>query len=381
MKITQPRPGEPISLVMTASGEPRYRVRLDGASVNGKRRQIHQTCQSLSEARKIVNAHRADKERGVLVSLDRTNKATFAEFAEAWISAREETGKIRPHTAVGYRTALRRADAIFGGKAVAEVNTVDVEAMVRAITDAGLTRRTASLSLFVVRAVLKDAVQRAVIGRNPAEFVEASGKESTERQALTPADLAKLRAHLASDPRFGLWMLTFLGLRRSELFALRWTDLDFEAGVLSVSRSRVSVYGGTQTTEGPTKTRRGTRTLPLPADVLSALESLRDAQRATFGAEQAETGYLALDDDGQPLRPEIWSDRWAEAVKAAGVASVSLHSARHTAVTVLRDAGVPDHIVAAFVGHDEVTMRRTYSHAQPEAMAEAGQAISAALSG
>lgn len=379
MKIAKPRPGEPIRLVLSANGTPRYRVRLDAGKVNGKRRQVWTTHDTLTSARAHVAGHRADRERGVLMSLDRTNRATFAEFAEAWVSGREASGKIRPGTASGYRHALKQPDAIFGGKQLVEVTETDVEAMVRAIADAGLTRRTASLSLFVVRAVLKEALRRKVIGRNPAEFVEASGKPSAEREALTNADLARLSAHLATDLRFGLWLLTLLGLRRSELMALRWgTDLDLDVGRLTISRSRVNV-DAKRTAEGPTKTRKGTRTLPLPADVLTALRELQEAQRESFGAEQAESGYLAVDDVGQPLRPERWTDLWREHCKTAGVAPVSLHGARHSAVTTLRDAGVADHIVAAFVGHDEVTMRRTYSHAHPDEMAAAGEAIWAAL--
>lgn len=383
MRIAEPKEGEPIRLVMTEAGEPRYRVRLDvGAHpASGRRRQSQTTHRTLSAARSYVSAHRTDRERGVLVSLDRRNRETFADFAEAWVESREHSGKIRANTAAGYRQALRRANAAFGGKPVAEVTETDVEAMARAITAAGQTRRTASLALFVVKAVFKEAMRRKIIARNPAEFVEASGKDSKPRQAMTTAELKRLRTHLAGDPLFGLWELTLMGLRRSEVMALRWTDVDLRAATVSISRSRVNVDGTRETAEGPTKTARGRRTLPLPADVVSALRRLRKVQAAKYGAEQAASGYLAVDQIGRPMRPESWTDAWREHCKAAKVPPVTLHAARHSAVTALRDAGVADHIVAAFVGHDEVTMRRTYSHAHPDELAKAGAALRGALVG
>jgi integrase len=63
------------------------------------------------------------------------------------------------------------------------------------------------------------------------------------------------------------------------------------------------------------------------------------------------------------------------------VPDVTLHEARHSSVTAMRDAGVADHVVAAWHGHDEAVMRRTYSHAQPERMAEAGEALALVLGG
>jgi len=61
------------------------------------------------------------------------------------------------------------------------------------------------------------------------------------------------------------------------------------------------------------------------------------------------------------------------------VSAVSLHAARHTSVTVLRDAGVADHLVAAWHGHDEVVMRRTYSHAHPAELSIVGAALASAM--
>ena len=59
-------------------------------------------------------------------------------------------------------------------------------------------------------------------------------------------------------------------------------------------------------------------------------------------------------------------------IQAAGIPEVTLHAARHSSVTAMRDAGVPDHVVAAWHGHDENIMPKAYSHAQPSGLSEAG---------
>ena len=112
---------------------------------------------------------------------------------------------------------------------------------------------------------------------------------------------------------------------------------------------------------------------------MTALRALRDTQGAQYGFEQARSGYLAVDAAGVPLRPERYSDLWRALCRGAGVEPVTLHAARHSSVTAMRAVGVPDDMVARWHGHDEVVMRRTYSH--PNALAFAGQKLADVLSG
>jgi integrase len=380
VKIAKPRDGEPIRLVTTSAGQPRYRVRIDAGldPETGKRVQVRSTHDTLSAARAAVSAHRSDRDRGVLVSLDRRNRSTFKDFAEAWIAARETSGKIRANTAIGYRQNVSKANEFFGAKAVADVTDADVEALISAGVKAGRTKRTASLRLFVLRAIFKDAIRQKIVARNPAEFVEARGAESKRREGLTGEQLARLRASLTGDRLYAVWLLVLLGLRRSEVLGLTWADLDLQAETLMIERSRALVTGDV-TTVGPTKTLRGRRVLPLPKDVLCALGDLRDSARRTHGAKHAATGNVVVDEVGQPLRHERLSDMWTEHCTAIGLPGVTLHAARHSSVTAMREAGVADFIVAAWHGHDEVVMKRTYTTAHPKAMAEAGSALSQRL--
>jgi integrase len=356
----------------------RYRVTLDVGSY-GRRKQKTTTWPTLRAAREYVNATKADLARGTYLEPDRQ---TFASHATAWL---ERKGRdVRPVTVAGYATVLTHALAAFGTKPLASVTRADIEAVVAKLDAAGRSRRTASLTLFVIRSVLAEALDDGLVVRNVAANVKPSGVKARPRDFLEGAELAKLRVHLASDRLFACWLLTLYGLRRSEVLGLKWTDIDLDNGTLTIARGRVSVDGQRADVTTPPKTARGGRTLPLPPDLLVPLRQLRQAQMEAYGFAQARDGYLAVDEVGEPIRPERWSDLWRRAVRDAGIEpgdrELSLHVARHSSVAALRRAGLPDRVVAEWHGHSEATMINIYGrHVQPNELADAGAALSAAL--
>jgi integrase len=257
----------------------------------------------------------------------------------------------------------------------------DVERMTHKLTNAGRSQRHLSFVLFVVRSVFEDALHDGLISRNPAARVAAVGQPAKGREALSSADMVKLRTHLVTDRLYACWLATLYGMRRSEVLGVRWSDVDLTAGTLSVARGVVADSAGRRSEPTDPKTLRGRRTLPLPSDVLVALRQLRERQGAEFGFEHVRTGYLAVDELGVPYRPERWSDMWRAHCEAACVQAVTLHGARHTSVTAMRKAGVPDDVVAAWHGHDEVVMRRTYSQPDAERLSAGAAALQAMFDG
>ncbi len=103
-------------------------------------------------------------------------------------------------------------------------------------------------------------------------------------------------------------------------------------------------------------------------DLLTALQAWRTALAGELGV-QAVAGdrFMFVDEGGTEIRPEWYSDEWGRLCAKAGIARrVKLHEARHSSVVVMRAAGMPDRLVAAWHGHDEVIMRRTYDHADQD---------------
>nr|WP_234809642.1 tyrosine-type recombinase/integrase [Mycolicibacterium tusciae] len=135
---------------------------------------------------------------------------------------------------------------------------------------------------------------------------------------------------------------------------------------------------GHGTVTGEPKSKRSRRALPMPADVLAALRAFKVQQaseRLALGERYPETGFVAVNEDGSPIRPETYSDEFARLAKAAGVPAIRLHDVRHTAATMLLDGGTTPSATAKWLGHDPAITLRVYGHVYDDALAAAGDAL------
>ncbi|MFT4043452.1 MAG: tyrosine-type recombinase/integrase [Gordonia sp. (in: high G+C Gram-positive bacteria)] len=146
---------------------------------------------------------------------------------------------------------------------------------------------------------------------------------------------------------------------------------------MSIRAGRVVIPGGT--VDGEPKSRRSRRVLPpMPTDVIAALKAFRREQaseRLALGGGWPDTGYVAVQADGTPIRPETYSAEFGRLAKAAGVPVIRLHDARHTAASSMLRAGTPVLDVAKWLGHDPSITLRVYGHVSDDALAAAGQSL------
>lgn len=175
-----------------------------------------------------------------------------------------------------------------------------------------------------------------------------------------------------------LWYLALAGLRRGEIAGLRWEDIDLGAGTVSIKRNRVQAGAG-NVVENEPKTLSSRRVLPLDDGLVAVLRraSARYAQeRLALGAAHRDSGYLAVNEAGEPYTPDGLTRMWAKLAKAAGVRPIRLHDARHSCGTVLHLRGVPLAVIAKWLGHaDAATTARIYAHSQDEALLLAGKTL------
>lgn len=370
---------DPIHAVTLRDGRKRYRFVVDeGAGPDGRRVQRTYTFDDRHTARTKRAEIIAAVARGTHVA---RSDATFDDVAATWLASKRRT--VREITWKTYDGLLRHATKAFGSTPVQRLTRAQVEALADDMSAAGLSGRTVGLTLTLLRAVLAQAVDEQQVSRNVAARVRPPEHHARQREAFTPEEVAKIAAAAANDRLNACWVLTLCGLRRSEVMGLRWSDVDLDAATLTVAQGRVRVAHD-RTVVGDTKTQRGRRTLPLTDDLATALRALRTNQareRLALGPGYAGGEFIAVDEEGVPMRPERYSQAWAALCYRAGVRPLTLHSARHTSVTTMRDRGVPDHVVAAWHGHDEAVMRRTYSHALADPMTAAAQALAGVRAG
>jgi integrase len=131
--------------------------------------------------------------------------------------------------------------------------------------------------------------------------------------------------------------------------------------------------------ESDPKTLSSRRTLPLDDGLVSVLRraSVRYAEeRLALGAAHADSGYVAVNEAGQPYTPDTLTRKWHKLTNAAGVRPIRLHDARHSCGTALHLRGVPLAVIAKWLGHaDPSITARIYAHSQDEALRDAGKSL------
>jgi integrase len=252
-----------------------------------------------------------------------------------------------------------------------------------------LTTFTTMVQSFVDQGVLPRNVIRLVErpkdadGPEAAESSQAGGDETGADTVIEPtfkswtlAEVQSFRESILDHRLYACWLLSCYGLRRSEVLGLRWNAIDLDAGVLLVRRSRVAV--GTDTVEGPPKTRRSRRDLPLPTDVIEALSALKVRQQSeakSLGARWTDDRLIAVSEDGTPLRPAGYTDEFQLLRQRAGLRRIWLRGLRNTSVSLMLDQGQPPHIVAAWHGHDPAVSLSIYSDAKAAELRAVGESL------
>jgi hypothetical protein len=151
-----------------------------------------------------------------------------------------------------------------------------------------------------------------------------------------------------------------------------WAAPDF------LERNRVQAGAGTVVEKDP-KTLSSRRTLPLDEGLVGVLKraSVWCAQeRLVLGEAHAGSGYVAINEAGEPYTPDTLTRMWHKLTKAAGVRPIRLHDARHSCGTALHLRGVPMAVIAKWLGHAHAaTAARNYAHSQDEALRTASATL------
>ncbi len=238
----------------------------------------------------------------------------------------------------------------------------------------GVAARTVVTMLTQLSAALDDAQEQGLVTRNVARLVKRPDVAGTEMSVWTREQSAVFREHVREHRLYALFLLSLCGLRRSEVMGLRWSRI--EGSTLHVHRGRVAV--GKVVEEGDPKSRRSRRSLPLPADVAAALRSLKVTQKTealALGVPWSDDRLVAVREDGEPIRPEWYTDEFQRCAKSAGLPVIRLHDARHTAATILLDSGASVSAAAKWLGHDPAVLLRVYGHVYDETLEATGAAL------
>jgi len=199
---------------------------------------------------------------------------------------------------------------------------------------------------------------------------------------VTPDEIKKLLVEAAAG-----WLRTYIlmvittGLRRGELLALRWTDVDLANRTLHVRRALQRTDDGLVFVEPKTALSRRGLVLPMiAADALSRHRVRQDGERARLGPAWENNNLIFASTIGTPAEPRNVNRRFAICRDRAGLTWLRPHDLRHACATLLIAQGVEPRVIMSILGHSTILLTmNTYAHVLPEVMRDAADAMDRAL--
>ncbi len=297
------------------------------------------------------------------------------EYLENWLE-QVYRPTVRPNTYKQFRSIVHHhLIPAFGHIAVQKLKAERIQAYYAQKLKEGLSPRSVAVIHAVLHSALENAVKWGLVSRNAAKLVTRPRIERYEGQTLTGDQAMKL-LEVAKGSRIEALLLLALttGMRKGELLALRWDDMDLEKGVLYVQRT-VSRIPGRGYMESEPKTKSSRRRIVLPGVAIEVLKehcSNQEKARVKAGEKWNDGGIVFANNYGGFLRPDTVLDAFRQLLKEAGLPPMRFHDLRHSAATILFVAGVNPKVIQELLGHSTISITlEVYSHVLPSMRQEA----------
>jgi integrase len=320
-----------------------------------------------------------------------TTRITVAAFFERWIEHMQ--GQVSPRSHERYAELCRKNLApLLGGLTLTKLQPAHISAAYakalasgRRDGSGGLSARTVVHMHRVLREALQQAVRWQMLPRNPADACKPPRVERKPMQTYDLAQTAELLAAIRGTRFFIPVVFAVLcGLRRGEIAALRWGQVDLEKGQLAVVQSAEQTRAGVRYKD-PKSGR--TRTIALSGIVVEELRAHRIKQAQELlrlGLRATDAPFVCTREDGQPLQPLTLTHDWDRKLAKTALPRIRFHDLRHAHATHLLSSGVHPKVASERLGHSKIGITLDlYSHVLPgmqeDAVARVDDALRAAI--
>jgi len=313
-------------------------------------------------------------------------RVTVAAFLQRWLG--HMATQVSPRSHENYGAVINtNIVPLVGNVVLSKLRPDAIAAMYMTALESGrrkgggLSARSVCMMHRVLSQAMKQAVKWQLLAQNPCDAVSPP---RVERRQMIVLDADGTAAVIEAARSKALFMPILLGalcgLRRGELAALRWRNIDLEAGQISVVASLEQTNSGVRFK--PPKSGRA-RTVALPSLAIEELRRHRVKQAEELlrlGNRQSEETHVCLQPSYQPWAPRNLSSAFIKFIKASGLRRVRLHDLRHSHATHLLMANVHPKVVQERLGHANIaTTMDLYTHVMPGMQDEAASRIDATL--
>jgi integrase len=338
----------------------------------GKRKKFY--CESKQEAIRKRNEALRELERGTLATGPRRK---LGEYLEDWIE-NVHKDQLRISTYVKYKKLVGYIVADLGDIWLQKLTPQDVQQFyAKRLHKDKLSTKTVHEIHGVLHLALKNAVRWNLVSRNVCDLVSAPRVVSRKAVPLTVeqahALLECIRGHRL-EVLLALAVVT--GIRRGELLALRWSNIDFESQYVLIEHT-VDYINGYGYVENEPKTAAGKRRIHLPDFLIDMLKQHRKQQleqRLKLDKEWEDRDLVFTDLQGGYFNPRYMDKLFKKLLREAGIPSIHFHDLRHSAATILISMGVNPKIIQEILGHSDISITLgIYGHLFPNMQNEVAE--------
>lgn len=294
------------------------------------------------------------------------NGRSFREISEEWWE--EACPSLAYQSQKSYKPAKKRAEIHFGDIAIKDIKPRDITAFLRILANQGYAQKTIANQRLVINLICEYALREGDIEMNPCASAKTpKDTKKTSRTAASATDEEIIKK--SSD----VWLFPFIaimtGMRKGEILALQWKDIDFEHNVIHVTKS-VYHEGDRALIKAP-KTEAGNRIVPLLQPLKQRLLSIKNRKPECF---------IISDTGKEPLSNRRYITEYTRFKNETGV-SCTAHQLRHSFATIAFECGVPVKSVQEILGHKQLsTTMDLYTDFRKKSFDDAASSLNAFLS-
>lgn len=295
-----------------------------------------------------------------------TRCKTFEELADLWWGEAYE--QLASQTVKGYKPAMARAIEEFGNDPIDVIQPKDIQQFYKEMALQGFSSKTIANHRIVLNQIFNFAILEGEIQYNPCVSVKipkATKKQPREAASTTDEDKILQSDHEWLFPLFAL----LTGLRKGEILALQWRDIDFESNVIHVTKS-IEHIGEEPRVKTP-KTESGTRIVPLLSVLKERIEPYKGRPNQ----------FIFSEDGGKtPLRNKRYQKLFTDYCKEVGI-SCTAHQLRHSYATIAVEEDVNPKDLQNALGHADITTTMNiYAEARKKSVEKVAEKLNSRFS-